>query len=150
MEKKKSLVILMAEDDNDDAFLTKKALNESKVINIFRRVTNGQELLDYLNRVDKYSDEDEYPWPSVILLDLNMPIMDGKQALKLIRADEKLKAIPVIMLTTSTSEADILESYKLGVNSYIVKPVDIMGLINMVKHISNYWIEIVEFPTREG
>jgi CheY-like chemotaxis protein len=143
---KKSLVILMAEDDDDDVFLARKALKDAKVLNVLKRVCNGQELLDYLHRKDKFADENEYPWPSIILLDLNMPIMDGKQALSLIKNNEKFKAIPVVILTTSSSEIDVLESYQLGANSYIVKPVDFIDMINMVKQMSSYWIDIVEIP----
>ena len=107
---------------------------------------NGAKLLEYLRHEGEYADREQYPEPSIILLDLNMPILDGRKALQIIKEDAALCRIPVVVLTTSQAEEDILRSYQLGVNSYIRKPVTFEGLVNVVRVLGSYWFEIVELP----
>jgi CheY-like chemotaxis protein len=142
--------ILMAEDDADDRMMAKRALSENWVANPLVMVNNGEELMDYLNQKGKYSDPETSPRPCFILLDLNMPRMDGREALKAIKADEKLKSIPVVIMTTSKAEEDILASYNVGANSYITKPFTFEGLVKVVKALKDYWLEIVELPSTDG
>ena len=142
--KKDPIVILMADDDDDDYLLTKKALKESKLLNTLVRVTDGEELLDYLYARGEY--EKTAVRPGVILLDLNMPRKDGREALKEIKADEKLRNIPVVVFTTSGAEEDIYKTYQLGSNSFITKPVTFENLISVMKALGTYWFEIVELP----
>jgi CheY-like chemotaxis protein len=143
---KNSVVILMADDDEDDRLMAKEAFTEVKLLNFFHTVENGEELMDYLCRRGKYTDPAVSPRPGLILLDLNMPKKDGRQALKEIKADPSLRSIPVVVLTTSKAEEDILRSYDLGVNSFIIKPVTFEGLVDIMKTLTKYWFEIVELP----
>jgi CheY-like chemotaxis protein len=136
----------MADDDEDDRLMAKEAFTEVKLLNYFHTVENGEELLEYLYRRGKYSDPAVSPRPGLILLDLNMPKKDGRQALKEIKADPSLRSIPIVVLTTSKAEEDILRSYDLGVNSFIVKPVTFEGLVDIMKTLTKYWFEIVELP----
>ena len=142
--KKDPIVILMADDDDDDYLLTKKALAESKLLNTLIRVSDGEELLDYLNERGDYKEGTVRP--GVILLDLNMPRKDGREALKEIKADPKLQNIPIVIFTTSKAEEDIYRSYQLGSNSFITKPVTFENLIAVMKTLGAYWFEIVELP----
>ncbi len=137
--------ILMAEDDPDDQLITRKALEENRVANPLVIVENGELLLDYLHRRGKFAQEASVT-PCFILLDLNMPRMDGREALKLIKQDPALKKIPVVVLTTSKAEEDILKSYNTGANSYITKPVTFAGLVGVIRSLKNYWLEIVDLP----
>lgn len=146
---KDSIVILMADDDDDDYLLTKKALKESKLLNTLIRVNDGEELLDYLWQRGDYADK-ETVRPGVILLDLNMPRKDGREALREIKASEEHRDIPVVVFTTSKAEEDIYRSYKLGVNSFITKPVTFENLITVMKALGKYWFEIVELPHGNG
>lgn len=141
------ITILMAEDDPDDRLLAQEALEESLVANHLRIVENGEELMDYLKHRGKYSDPASAPRPGIILLDLNMPKMDGREALRAIRSDPELRSIPVVVLTTSRAEEDILRSYDEGANSYIIKPVTFEGLVEVMKTLRRYWFEIIELPT---
>jgi CheY-like chemotaxis protein len=141
-----SVCILMADDDDDDFLLTKKALDESKLLNDLHRVKDGEELLQYLRYEGDYKN-DEHCRPGVILLDLNMPKMDGREALKELKTDPDLKDIPVVVFTTSKAEEDIVRSYHLGVNSFITKPVKFENLIHVMQALGNYWFQIVELPT---
>jgi CheY-like chemotaxis protein len=144
--KKNSVVILMADDDEDDRLMAKEAFAEVKLINHFHMVENGEELMDYLRRKGKYADPSISPRPGLILLDLNMPKKDGRQALAEIKADPSLRQIPIVVLTTSKAEEDILRSYDLGVNSFIAKPVTFEQLVVIMKTLTKYWFEIVELP----
>jgi CheY-like chemotaxis protein len=143
----KPIVILLADDDEEDRMLTSDALTESRVTNDLRFVTDGDELLDYLYRRGNFSDAGSAPRPGLILLDLNMPRKDGREALREIKADPDLRRIPVIILTTSKAEEDIYRTYDLGANSFITKPVHFDALVEVMKEIGRYWIEIVELPT---
>ncbi|MCA9080106.1 MAG: response regulator [Planctomycetaceae bacterium] len=140
------VTFLMADDDPDDRLLAKKALSESKLRNGIQFVEDGVELLDYLHRRGKYADPACSPRPGVILLDLNMPRMDGRQALKELKADPELRKIPVVVLTTSKAEEDVLRSYDLGVNAYITKPVTFQSLVDVMAVLSRFWFEIVRLP----
>lgn len=126
--------------------LAADALEESRVVNDLRFVGDGDELLDYLYRRGRYSDPEEAPAPGLILLDLNMPRKDGREALREIKADPDLRRIPIVVLTTSKAEEDIYRTYDLGANSFITKPVSFEGLVSVMRDIGRYWIEIVELP----
>lgn len=143
---KKSITILMADDDEDDRLLAVDALKESKVLNDLYCVEDGVELLDFLRNQGKYANSESAPRPGLILLDLNMPRMDGREALKEIKADANLRSIPVVILTTSKEEEDKLKGYDLGAASYITKPIDFDGLVDLMKTLGKYWVEFVELP----
>lgn len=142
----KSIVILIAEDDPDDQLLAREALEENRLINHVCFVNDGEELLDYLYHRGDYGVPGAAPRPDLILLDLNMPKIDGRQALASIKADCDLRRIPVVVLTTSKAEEDILRSYNLGVNSFIVKPVTFESLVQLTKVLTQYWFSIVRLP----
>ena len=142
----KAIHILIAEDDAEDRMLTTEAMNESRLVNRIDFVEDGEELMDYFNNIGKYSDSKNYPLPGLILLDLNMPRKDGREALREIKSSPHLKKIPVIILTTSKAEEDIIRTYDLGVNSFITKPVTFNGMVNVMQAIGKYWLEIVELP----
>jgi len=139
----KSVDILMAEDDPEDQMLVREAFEEAHLGNRLVTVNNGEELLDYLHRRPPY--EDAVP-PDIILLDLNMPRKDGREALEEIKATPSLRHIPIVILTTSGAQEDILRSYDLGVSSYIRKPVTFDKLIAVATALGRYWFEIVELP----
>jgi CheY-like chemotaxis protein len=144
------ITILLADDDADDRQLTREALEESRLANDLRFVEDGEELLDYLYRRGKYQAPGAAPRPGIILLDLNMPRKDGREALQEIKKDERLRRIPIVVLTTSQAEEDIYRTYDLGVNSFITKPVTFEGLIDVMKILGRYWFEIVELPNNIG
>jgi len=147
--KKEVPPILMAEDDADDRLITRKALEQNRVANPLITVGDGEELLDYLHRRGKYAPPAPAPTPCIILLDLNMPKMDGREALKLIKLDPELRKIPVVILTTSKAEEDILRTYNTGANSYITKPVTFPGLLDVIRSLKSYWLEIVDLPGKK-
>ncbi|MEI6127975.1 MAG: response regulator [Pseudomonadota bacterium] len=136
----------MAEDDDDDFMLTKEAFEESRLLNTVYRVKDGVELMDYLFHRGSYKNEKDFPRPSLILLDLNMPRKDGREALKEIKADSGLSSIPVIVLTTAKGEEDMLKAYRSGVNSYIRKPVSFDEFVKAMSMLHKYWFEVVELP----
>ncbi len=140
------ITILIADDDADDRMLIEDAFEESRLQNPLHFVEDGEELMSYLRRTGKYEHLKSELYPGVILLDLNMPKMDGRAALAEIKKDEHLCRIPVVVLTTSKAEEDILKTYGLGVSSFISKPVTFEGLVEVVKTIGHYWIEIVALP----
>lgn len=150
MTAKDSIVILMADDDEDDIMLTKKALQQGKLLNKLYCVRDGEELLDYLFHRGDYTDAAKAPRPGIILLDLNMPRKDGREALKEIKANADVHDIPVVVFTTSKAEEDIYRSYQLGVNSFITKPVTFDRLIEVMQMIGKYWFEIVTLPPEEN
>lgn len=141
--------ILIADDDADDRMLIADAFEEACLRNPVDFVVDGIDLLNYLKGEGEYADREEAFLPGIILLDLNMPRMDGRAALAEIRADPVLRKIPVIVLTTSKSEEDILRTYNLGVNSFITKPVTFEGLVQVVQILNQYWIEIVALPSAD-
>jgi len=140
------VTILMADDDADDRQMTKEAFEESKLANDLRFVEDGIELLDYLYRRGKFEDPESSPRPSIILLDLNMPRKDGREALKEIKSDARFRSIRVIVMTTSKLEEDIIRSYDLSAASYITKPITFGALVDVIRTLGRYWLEIVELP----
>lgn len=143
--KKDSIVIVMADDDPDDRMLAKEAFEENKLKNNLYFTEDGEDLLEYLLHKGKYNKENA-PRPHLILLDLNMPRKDGREALIEIKRNPEIRKIPVVVLTTSKGEEDILKSYDLGVNSFITKPVTFDRLVDVIGKINNYWFEIVRLP----
>lgn len=141
----KTIDILLVEDSEADAELTCRALQEGKICNNVSRVRDGVEAMAYLHREGDYADATR---PDLILLDLNMPKVDGREVLRRIREDENLKIIPVVVLTTSSHDKDIFESYGLAANSYIVKPVDLNGFFDVIKEINHFWLKVVKLPPK--
>ncbi len=141
--------ILLADDDEEDRELARDALQGSRLANEMQFVVDGQDLLDYLHHGGRWTEENS-PRPGIILLDLNMPKKDGREALQEIKADESLRRIPIVVLTTSQDEADVLATYDLGVSSFITKPVTFGGLVDVMKTWTQYWFEIVELPDGAG
>ena len=142
----KSVVILMAEDDADDRLLAKDALQECGMADNLQFVENGEDLLDYLQRRGKYAGQPPRPRPDVILLDLNMPRKDGRDALREIKTNPELRRIPIIVLTTSSAGVDIERSYELGANSFISKPVAFDALVSIMRTIGQYWFATTALP----
>jgi CheY-like chemotaxis protein len=137
----------MADDDEEDRELTRDALQDARLANEMRFVVDGQDLMDYLRREGPYvGSEVDAPRPGIILLDLNMPKKDGREALAEIKADANLRRIPVVVLTTSKDEEDVIRTYDLGVSSFITKPVTFAGLVEVMRTWSRYWFELVELP----
>jgi CheY-like chemotaxis protein len=149
MKDNKTPLILIADDDEDDRMFTKEAFEENFKEKEIRFVNDGVDLLDYLRRRNKYSDPDTSPRPSIILLDLNMPKMDGREALREIKSDPKLRTIPVVILTTSIAEQDVLKTYDMGVNCFITKPVSFTAFVEVTRTIGHYWFDIVKLPNQE-
>ena len=145
----KSIVILMADDDYEDRMMVKDSWEESRLSNDLRFVEDGVQLMDYLERRGQYTNPGDSPRPGLILLDLNMPKMDGREALREIKASPNLRLIPVVIMTTSSAEEDILRSYDVGANSYITKPVSFEGLVQIVRQLETHWFNIVELPLAE-
>jgi CheY-like chemotaxis protein len=143
----KAITILYADDDAEDRMLVKDAWAENRLANELHFVEDGEELMEYLRRKGKYTHLADQPLPGMILLDLNMPRKDGREALQEIKADPKLRSIPVVVLTTSKAEEDILRAYDLGVNSFILKPVTFQSLVDLTLTLSKYWFEVVELPS---
>lgn len=146
----RSITILYADDDPEDRMLVRDAWDESRVANPLDFAEDGEDLMDYLHRRGKYARMVGTPLPGLILLDLNMPRKDGREALQEIKADPKLRSIPVVILTTSKAEQDILAAYDLGVSSFIVKPVTFQSLVELTLALNKYWFEIVELPHSEA
>jgi len=140
------ITILVADDDEEDREMTEEALKESRLANNILFVADGEELTDYLFRRGTYEDPAQSPIPGLILLDLNMPRKDGREVLAEIKGDPRLRQIPVVVLTTSKAEEDIIRSYALGVNSFITKPVTFEGLVEAMTVFTQYWFEIVALP----
>lgn len=143
--------ILLADDDPDDQLLTRRALKKNRLANTIDVVEDGEELMRYLRREGEYSEDGPQtaPRPGLILLDLNMPRMDGREALKEIKSDPELRRIPVVVLTTSESEQDVQQSYDLGVNAFVTKPVTFDGLARAIEAIGAFWFRIVKLPPRD-
>lgn len=145
----KPATILIADDDHDDLVLVKEAFEENHLNNNLRFVRDGEELMDYLLHRGKYTDRKKAPKPGMILLDLNMPKKDGREALKELKSDSDLRSIPVVVLTTSRAEEDIIRTYDLGVNSFLSKPATFAELLGMVEKFAQYWFETAELPIQE-
>ncbi len=139
--------VLLVEDDPGDELMTREAFEENKVRNNLHVARDGEEALDFLNRRGEYADA---PRPDLVLLDLNLPKFDGRQVLAEIKADENLRTIPVVVLTTSGAEEDILRSYQLHANAYVTKPVDFARFIQVVRQIDDFFVSVVRLPARNG
>ncbi|SDC72045.1 response regulator [Williamwhitmania taraxaci] len=139
----KPVSILLVEDNPGDARLAKEALKDSKIINVINHVEDGVEAMDYLNKKGKYSEVER---PDIILLDLNLPRKDGREVLQEIKENDDLKRIPVVVLTISKAEEDILKSYNLHANCFITKPIDLNQFMKVVKSIEDFWLTIVKLP----
>ena len=141
-------VVLLAEDDPGDQELTRRAFEEGNLNSDLHIVENGEEALDYLKHRGRFADPETSPRPDLILLDLNMPKVDGRQALRLIKSDPELRRISVVILTTSQEEEDVIRSYDLGCNSYISKPMDIDEFVSVIRSLETYWFQLVNLPPR--
>lgn len=141
------IVILLADDDEDDRMLTADALRLSRLANDFRTVNDGEDLMDYLHHRGRHAPPDSSPRPGLVLLDLNMPRKDGREALREMKADPSLRSIPVVILTTSSADADVEGTYDLGANSFIAKPVTFNGLVEALRVATEYWFQVVQLPT---
>ncbi|SRR5690554_5071265 len=139
-------VILLAEDDADDRMLVTRVLEKELMVRDVRAVWNGEELMDYLKQRGKFADQDSAPRPALILLDLNMPRKDGREALQEIKADPDLRQIPVVVLTTSNSDVDVMQSYDAGVNAYITKPARFADMVDAFRLLYKFWFEVVKLP----
>ena len=145
----KPVVFLMADDDPDDRLLIKEAFQESLISNSIYFVEDGVQLMDYLRKQGPYAYPADAPTPDLILLDLNMPRKDGREALAEIKSDKHLRYIPIVVLTTSKAEEDIMRSYDIGAASYITKPVTFDGLVESIRGMGQYWVQIVRLPAVE-
>lgn len=146
MINRERITILMADDDPDDRLLVQDAFDEIRLANPLVFVEDGIELMDYLRRSGAYTHLAGTPLPGLILLDLNMPKKDGRETLREIKQDPALRTIPIVVLTTSNAEEDILRTYDLGSNSFIVKPVTFDKLVEIIRKVTQYWLEIVRLP----
>ncbi|MDQ0792481.1 response regulator [Streptomyces sp. B1I3] len=141
----KPIEVLLVEDDPGDELMTREAFEDNKIRNTLHVVRDGQEALDFLYRQGQYTDA---PRPDLVLLDLNLPRYDGRQVLERIKTDPELALIPVVVLTTSSAEEDILRSYKLHANAYVTKPVDLEQFIGAVRQIDDFFVSVVRLPGR--
>jgi CheY-like chemotaxis protein len=141
-----SPVILMADDDEEDRMMTREAFAETRFQNNFYTVKDGEELMDYLYRRNEYADPKDAPTPGLILLDLNMPKKDGREALNEIKGNPLFRSIPVVILTTSNTDEDILRTYTIGVNSFVTKPAAFGELVELARDLTKYWFEVVQLP----
>ena len=147
---KEHKIILLVEDNPDDVTLTLKALEQNNVANRVAVVTDGAEALDYLFCTGKFADRDMSAMPAVVLLDLRLPRIDGLEVLKRLRADERTNILPIVILTSSKEEQDLITGYKLGANSYIQKPVDFNRFTEAVRQLGLYWLVLNEPPPKAG
>jgi CheY-like chemotaxis protein len=138
--------VLLADDDADDRELAREAMAQASVAGELRCVGDGEELLEYLHRRGRYVADASAPTPGVVLLDLNMPLKGGREVLAEMQADPVLRRIPVVVLTTSSSEEDIAAAYDLGASSYVTKPVSFGGLVDVMRDFSRWWLQRVELP----
>jgi CheY-like chemotaxis protein len=146
----KPMIILLADDDPDDREMTRKALEKNRLANELHVVVDGEDLMDYLHHRGRHAPPAPSPTPGLILLDLNMPRKDGREALAEIKADPSLRRIPVVVMTTSKAEEDIYRTYELGTNSFIGKPVTLPALVEVVRVLGEYWFQIVQLPEAAG
>ena len=144
---KERISVLLVEDDEDDICLVKKAFEKGKILNTLYAVRDGEEAMEFLCHTGRYKNKDKAPRPGIILLDLNMPRMNGHEVLDKIKKDEELRRIPVIILTTSDAPGDILESYDCGANTFITKPVEFNKFLDAILTLGKYWLSIAEVPT---
>ncbi len=148
MERKKERTILLVEDNPDDVELTLRALKQHNIGNEISVVRDGAEALDYLFATGTYSDRDTTIMPAIVILDLKLPKVDGLEVLQRMRADERTKLVPVVILTSSTEEQDMINGYKFGANSYVRKPVDFTQFVEAARQLGLYWLVINEPPPK--
>lgn len=149
-ERKQLVPVLLVEDDPDDVEITRRAFAKGKIANPLHVVRDGEEAMEFLKHTGRYKQADCAPRPGLILLDLNLPRLDGRQVLRLVKEDTELRRIPIVVLTTSDEEADVLECYDSGANSYMTKPVDFKKFIEAVVTIGKYWLYFAEIPGEGG
>ena len=140
------IIILVVEDDPAHAEIIRRNFEASRLANRLLAVEDGQAALDYLNREGKYNDADKFPMPNLILLDLRLPLVDGLEVLKIIKSDRKLTTIPVVILTTSADEADMVKAYEHHANSFLVKPVDFTQFSKLMETFGYYWVAWNQYP----
>ena len=145
----KPAMILLIEDDKGDQELIRRALEKGKIKNDLFILEDGEQALDYLLRRGRYSDPALSPRPDLVLLDLNLPKIDGRKVLEEIRSTDELKRLVVVIMTTSKEEEDIVRSYEIGVNSYITKPPDFQQFVKVVQEVGHYWFQVVVLPPKE-
>ncbi|MDI9245615.1 response regulator [Marinobacter sp. CHS3-4] len=138
--------IVLAEDDEDDQMIVRKAFKKARFRSPLQMVSDGQELMRYLRAEGEYSDRQSFPMPGLILLDLNMPVMSGEEALAEIKADKNLKHIPVVILTTTDDQTGVNRCYELGASTFITKPVTFSGFLEVVSELQLYWFSLVDLP----
>lgn len=143
---KEAVPVLLVEDDDDDVRLTQRAFDKGKIMNELYVVHDGEEAMDFLEHRGKYTDPEQAPEPGIILLDLNMPRMNGREVLKKIKSDKSLRHIPVVVLTTSDQEKDIHDCYEDGANTFITKPVEFGKFLDAVITMGRYWLCIAKLP----
>jgi CheY-like chemotaxis protein len=143
-------LILFIEDSDDDFFAAERAFKKAGLKNIIRRLTNGDQAIDYLTHRGKFEEPNDAPLPGLILLDLNLPGLDGRDVLRFVKADARLRKIPVIVLTTSNAQKDIQQCYDDGANTYVQKPVELQGFIQAITQLKEYWFEIAILPREEA
>jgi CheY-like chemotaxis protein len=143
------IVILVVEDDPAHVEIIRRNFEASRLANRLLSVEDGQAALDYLNRKGKYNDSDKFPMPNLILLDLRLPLVDGLDVLKIIKSDQKLTTIPVVILTTSSAESDMVKAYEWHASSYLVKPVDFIQFSKLMETFGYYWVAWNQYP-QEG
>ncbi|MFZ2300646.1 MAG: response regulator [Gallionella sp.] len=146
MPERESQTILIVEDSDDDYMATVRAFKKANLINPVQRCTNGDQSIDYLLQRGEFSALGKAPRPSIILLDLNLPGTDGREVLRMIKTDPNLQKIPVVVLTTSSAEQDIEQCYAAGANSYVQKPVDLVGFIQSIARLTDYWFNVSILP----
>lgn len=147
---KNQVPILIADDDKEDCDMIRDAFQESRLLNHLYFVHDGEELMRYLKHQGPYEDRTKYPMPGLILLDLNMPKKDGREAIQEIKSNDELRQIPIVVLTTSQAEEDVFRTYNLGVNSLITKPVEFSSLVQILRDLGHYWFEIVKLPSSDN
>lgn len=144
--KAKPNIILLADDDEDDRLIIQEAIDETEFEGRIQTVTDGEELLNYLHRRGRWTNPDTSPVPGLILLDLNLPKKDGRQILQEIKNHPQLKSIPIVVLTTSKAQQDIHQTYLLGVNSFVTKPISFKKMVTVMNAIAQYWFDVVKLP----
>ena len=145
MADRKEIDVLLVEDDPGDVLMTREAFDENKVANRLAVVSDGESAMTYLRKEGPYADA---PTPDLVLLDLNLPRMDGREVLAAMKSDDALRSIPVVVLTTSEAEEDVLRSYALHANAYVTKPVDFQRFIDVVRQIDDFFVQVVRLPAR--
>ena len=150
MTDSKHKVILVADDSESDRDIIERALRKSRMHCTLKEVCDGEQLLMYLQRQPPFDDKQTYPWPDLVLLDINMPRLNGKEALRQLRQLDSCKLLPVVILTTSSRDKDVLESYQLGVNGYITKPIESKDFISAILQLESFWLGLAVRPPSRG